>query len=41
MNEAKKRIKELINIINEANHNYHVLDNPTITDQNMINTCEN
>lgn len=29
----EKRIDELINIINEANYNYHVLDNPTITDQ--------
>ena len=30
---TEKRIDELINIINEANYNYHVLDNPTITDQ--------
>lgn len=29
----KDRIDELVNILNEANHNYHVLDNPTITDQ--------
>lgn len=29
----KERIDELVNIINEANYNYHVLDNPTITDQ--------
>lgn len=29
----EKRIDELINILNEANYNYHVLDNPTITDQ--------
>jgi len=29
----ERRIDELINIINEANYNYHVLDNPTITDQ--------
>ena len=29
----KDRIDELVNIINEANYNYHVLDNPTITDQ--------
>lgn len=27
------RINELTNILNEANYNYHVLDNPTITDQ--------
>ena len=31
--EIEKRIAELVNIINEANYNYHVLDNPTITDQ--------
>ncbi len=29
----EERIKELVKIINEANYNYHVLDNPTITDQ--------
>ena len=29
----KDRIDELVNIITEANYNYHVLDNPTITDQ--------
>ena len=29
----KDRIGELVNIINEANYNYYVLDNPTITDQ--------
>ena len=29
----KERVDELINILNEANYNYHVLDNPTITDQ--------
>ncbi len=34
---TKKRIKELINIINEANYNYHVLDKPTITDQEYDN----
>ena len=27
------RYNELIKIINEANYNYHTLDNPTITDQ--------
>ena len=27
------RIDELVEILNEANYNYHVLDNPTITDQ--------
>ena len=31
--EIENRIKELVRIINEANYNYHVLDNPTITDQ--------
>lgn len=31
--EIEKRIKELVKIINEADYNYHVLDNPTITDQ--------
>ena len=31
--EIKKRIDELVNIINEADYNYHVLDNPLITDQ--------
>lgn len=30
MNE---RIQEIIDILNEANYNYYVLDNPTITDQ--------
>lgn len=29
----KSRIEELTNIINEANYNYYILDNPTITDQ--------
>lgn len=29
----EKRIDELIQIINEADYNYHTLDNPTITDQ--------
>lgn len=29
----KERIDELVKILNEANYNYHVLDNPTITDQ--------
>ena len=28
----KERIEELVKIINEANYNYYVLDNPTITD---------
>ncbi len=29
----ERRIDELIKIINEADYNYHTLDNPTITDQ--------
>lgn len=29
----ENRIDELINILNEANYNYYILDNPTITDQ--------
>ena len=29
----KERMLELIDIINEADYNYHTLDNPTITDQ--------
>lgn len=29
----KTRVKELVNIINEANYKYYVLDNPTLTDQ--------
>ncbi len=34
MNEkVQDRIKELVNIINKANYNYHVLDNPEISDQ--------
>jgi len=31
--EPKIRIEELVKILNEANYNYYVLDNPTITDQ--------
>lgn len=31
--DAKSRIIELVKILNEANYNYYVLDNPTITDQ--------
>lgn len=30
---TKERMEELIQILNEANYNYYVLDNPTITDQ--------
>lgn len=29
----KERVDELIKILQDANHNYYVLDNPTITDQ--------
>ena len=30
---VERRIDELINILNDANYNYYILDNPTITDQ--------
>ena len=33
MEEIKQRMEELANILEEANYNYYVLDNPTITDQ--------
>ena len=33
MEEIEKRIDELVNILTEANYNYYVLDNHTITDQ--------
>ena len=33
MNIMQDRMNELIDIINEADYNYHTLDNPTITDQ--------
>ena len=33
MNNIKSRIEELTNILNEANYNYYILDNPTISDQ--------
>ena len=31
--DIKKRVDELTDILNEANYNYYVLDNPTISDQ--------
>ena len=31
--DITKRIEELVKIINEADYNYHTLDNPTISDQ--------
>ena len=31
--DIKKRMDELVDIITEADYNYHTLDNPTITDQ--------
>ena len=31
--EAKKRIEELIQIIDTANYEYYTLANPTLTDQ--------
>ncbi len=30
--DIKKRVKELVNLINEYNYEYYTLDNPTITD---------
>ena len=33
MEDIKKRVEELTKILNDANYNYYVLDNPTITDQ--------
>lgn len=33
MENIKTRIEELTKILNEANYNYYILDNPTITDQ--------
>ena len=33
MEKIKARVDELIKILNEANYNYYILDNPTITDQ--------
>ena len=33
----KERIDYLVDLINEANYNYHVLDNPTIEDQEYDN----
>ena len=33
MENARKRIEELISIINKSSYEYYVLDNPTITDQ--------
>jgi len=35
--EPKQRIDYLVDLINEANYNYHVLDNPTIEDQEYDN----
>ena len=32
-NITKERMYELINIIEQANYDYHVLDDPKITDQ--------
>ena len=33
MNEIRARVEELTNILNEANYNYYILDNPIISDQ--------
>ena len=32
MNDAKKRIDELVTLLNRYNYEYYVLDNPTIDD---------
>ena len=31
--DIEKRVKELTDILNKANYDYYVLDNPTITNQ--------
>ena len=31
--DIENRVKELTDILNKANYDYYVLDNPTITDQ--------
>lgn len=31
--DIKKRVEELTKILNDANYNYYVKDEPTITDQ--------
>lgn len=31
--DKKRRVEELVKILNEANYQYYILDNPTITDQ--------
>lgn len=33
MNDINNRMEELIKILNDANYNYYILDNPTICDQ--------
>ena len=33
MNDIEKRVVELTKILNDANYNYYILDNPTISDQ--------
>ena len=40
LEKIKKRIDNLVEIINKANYDYHVLDNPTITDQEYDNYLE-
>ena len=39
--DIKQRIKELTEIINKANHEYYILDNPSYPIENMIVTCKN
>ena len=33
MNDAKKRIDELVTLLNRYNYEYYVLDNPSVSDQ--------
>lgn len=39
--KVKEKIRELVNKINEANENYYVYDNPTITDQEFDDLMNN
>ena len=36
MEEKKKRIDELVEIINKASYEYYLNDSPSITDQSMM-----
>ena len=39
--EAKKRVEELHQLLNQYDYEYYVLDNPTVPDRNMINCSTN